>query len=156
MKILDLGSGLKPFKREGAEILHLDKIKFPHVELVCDVNFGIAVKNDVFDFVRASHVIEHLRDIVKVMDELWRIIKPNGKLQILTPLYTDKDFWRDPTHVRPYTVLSFDHFDPETGWGKIAPYTNLKWKILFKKVHKDGKGHEVLEVWLTPRKPLKT
>jgi len=152
MRILDLGSGTKPYKREKAEIWHLDKFEFPHVEIVCDVENGLPFPSNYFDYVRASHLMEHLNDVVKVINEIWRVLKPNGKLQILTPHYTNTDFWRDPTHKRPFMIQSFDHFDPQTGWGKIAPMGKGKWKILSKKVLGENTDKAVVEVWMQPRK----
>jgi len=45
-----------------------------------------------------KHVLEHLDDVVKVIEECYRILKPKGILDIYVPYYKSKKAFRDPTH----------------------------------------------------------
>lgn len=78
-------------------------------------------RDDYFDCVVASHVIEHSQNPTELFAELVRICKPGGQIYIEAP--SDKSvkvnsdphyknnnfysFWDDPTHVRPWTPAAF-------------------------------------------------
>jgi SAM-dependent methyltransferase len=76
----------------------------------------VALPDDAGDMVVASHVIEHVRNPIRLVGELVRIAKPGGLLYIEAPSEkmalsaSDPDveghgfesFWDDPTHIRPY------------------------------------------------------
>jgi ubiquinone/menaquinone biosynthesis C-methylase UbiE len=92
-RVLDVGCG---WGRELSRIKNAVGIDFTLPFLKTAKNY---VKNDVvladahhlpftsdsFDFVVVSEVIEHLTDVMKVLDELKRVLKPKGKLLIQTP-----------------------------------------------------------------------
>jgi SAM-dependent methyltransferase len=75
-----------------------------------------------FDAVVASHVLEHLTDQLKVMDEIFRVLKGGGLLYLECPSdrslrlpsmpfrheeFRSLNFFDDPTHVgRPHTPQS--------------------------------------------------
>lgn len=46
-------------------------------------------KDDTFDFVYASHILEHLKDPLKAVEEWLRVVKKGGYVIIITP---DKRF----------------------------------------------------------------
>ena len=83
--ILDVGSGGKPFRFKGGEVVHVDVLRAEDVEVVCDAHH-LPFKDKCFSLVHASHVIEHLKyplDAVKEFERVCRgtvIIKvPNAK-----------------------------------------------------------------------------
>jgi hypothetical protein len=47
------------------------------------------------------------------MEELHRIAKPDAKVTIITPHYSDFQSWNDPTHKWHLTTYSFRYFEPE-------------------------------------------
>jgi SAM-dependent methyltransferase len=59
-------------RRAGLDIFNgtLDKAKFPE---------------NMFDYVRSNHSFEHLHNPVEVLDEIYRILKPGGKVYIGIP-----------------------------------------------------------------------
>ncbi|KIX14888.1 hypothetical protein X474_07000 [Dethiosulfatarculus sandiegensis] len=67
-------------------------------------------KPSTFDLVRASHVVEHLPDICGFMAEVHRVLKPGGRIYILTPHYSAAGSYRDPTHIHHLALKSFDYF----------------------------------------------
>jgi len=46
---------------------------------------SIAYPDGAFDAVTARHVLEHVRDPVAFLSECWRILRPGGRLVIVTP-----------------------------------------------------------------------
>ena len=89
------------------------------------------VSDETYDEVRAYDVLEHLDDIVAVMDEIWRILKPGGKFECKVCGWKNENYWIDITHRHAFTEKSMDYFDPETELGKeYNYYTAQKWKIL--------------------------
>jgi ubiquinone/menaquinone biosynthesis C-methylase UbiE len=50
--------------------------------------YKIPFKDNIFDLVHMSEVIEHLLDTDKALSEIHRVLKPNGKLIITTPNFT--------------------------------------------------------------------
>jgi len=54
------------------------------------------------------------------MNEIWRVLKPNGKLYSFTPAYPLSTAFADPTHVNFITEDTFRlYFDDERNWGRI-------------------------------------
>lgn len=45
-----------------------------------------------------NNVIEHVENIPAAIDELSRLLVPNGRAWLITPHFTSADSWRDPTH----------------------------------------------------------
>jgi ubiquinone/menaquinone biosynthesis C-methylase UbiE len=65
------------------EMLKITKYKFPDVECInADVK-SLPFEDESFDIVVAAFLIVHIRDLTKVFNEIYRILKPNGIL-ILT------------------------------------------------------------------------
>ncbi|MCD6381657.1 MAG: methyltransferase domain-containing protein, partial [Candidatus Aenigmarchaeota archaeon] len=131
-KILELGSGKKPYLgKKDEKVIHLDIVKLPHVEIVHDLNkFPWPFKDNEFDEIRADNVIEHLDDLVKVMEEIWRILKPKGIVKVWVPYFAHPNAFTDITHKHFFTLHSFDYFDQRTEIGK--KYSHEVVKINFK------------------------
>ena len=66
---------------------------------ICDSG----INDNSFDIVHCSHVIEHFSypRIIKVLDELLRVVKTNGYVIIRSPLMNNK-FFNDIDHIKPY------------------------------------------------------
>ncbi len=102
--ILDVGSGsawvAKYFISKNINVTSLDISKenvlkaknyfsnSKHSQLVSD-SFHLSVKNNSYDVVIASEIIEHVIDPKEFVKELFRVVKPGGKLIITTP-YKEK------------------------------------------------------------------
>ncbi len=89
----------------------MDKISLPGVDIVHDLNtFPYPFADSSFDEIYAMHVIEHLDSIVRAMEEIHRLAKPNAKVVIVTPHYSDCSSWNDPTHKWHLSTYSFRYF----------------------------------------------
>jgi O-antigen chain-terminating methyltransferase len=76
-----------------------------------------------FDAVMCSHIVEHLTPdrVEKLFSLLHAATAPGSTLVILTPNIANirravGDFWRDPTHVRPYPISALDKLLRRTNW----------------------------------------
>lgn len=49
--------------------------------------------------------------LILFMDEVYRIMKVGGMINISTPYYLSDICWRDPTHVRAMTEVTFRYFN---------------------------------------------
>ena len=89
-KILDIGFSLMPNKYLKGEVIGLD-INKPEV-LPSNYNifiqgsiYSIPFKENTFDTIVLSGIIEHLENPLKALKECNRVLKPNGKILIETP-----------------------------------------------------------------------
>lgn len=95
--LLDIGCG--PARAPGH--VGLDRYPFPGVDVVRDLRRGLPFNDSIFDGVRAHHVLEHFTgdDLLFVVDEMWRVTKPGGQLEVTVPDATSPNRYRDPTHL---------------------------------------------------------
>jgi SAM-dependent methyltransferase len=119
-KILDLGCGNQ--KKEGA--IGIDINPETKADIIQDLNvFPYPFTNSTFDEIHADNVLEHLDDIIKVMEEINRISKPNGLIIIKVPYFRSKYAFIDPTHQHFFAVDSFTYFNPVHIHHSLYPYS---------------------------------
>jgi SAM-dependent methyltransferase len=86
--------------------INLDSVPLPDVDIVCDLESvranPIALPDGSVEQFLLSHVIEHVRDSLGLMQELWRLATPGAIAVIRVPHGGSDDAWEDPTHVRAY------------------------------------------------------
>lgn len=131
MKILHLGCGAH--KRPGA--IGLDLLPLSGVDLVCDLNkVPYPFEDGEFDLIVAEHVLEHLDNVVAVIEEAYRLLKTGGKLEIVCPHFSSADTFTDITHKHFITSRSFDYFVPGSDLGRYAYSDKIKFKVLKKEL----------------------
>lgn len=109
MNILVLGSGVQNIP-EG-NVTTIDSSLRNNPTIVGDLNiFPWPIKNEQFDLVVCSHILEHLNDISSVMSELYRVTKPSGKIIITCPYAHSFAAYSDPTHVHFFLPESFTEY----------------------------------------------
>lgn len=105
---LNVGCGFLTFK----DHVNLDIVKVEGVNVVHDLEkFPYHFKDDQFDEIFCSHVVEHIENIVGLMREFQRIGKKGAKIRIIVPYFASPNAWRDPTHKRVFTYNTFNYFD---------------------------------------------
>ncbi|MBX7243421.1 MAG: methyltransferase domain-containing protein [Bacteroidia bacterium] len=62
------------------------------------------IEDNQFDFAVSFQVIEHIEDDVTFLREIYRVLKPGGKLILTTP-NKKMSLTRNPWHVREYTPM---------------------------------------------------
>lgn len=105
-RVLDLGCGRN--KLPGA--VGLDRHPLPGVDVVADLDGGLPFPEHSFDAVSANQVFEHVRDLVELVHEVHRVLRPAGILIVHVPYFRSSWAHIDPTHVRCFTINSMDYF----------------------------------------------
>ena len=125
-KILDVGCGLR--KRTNA--IGIDVNPRSQADVVHDLNrFPYPFTPNYFDEIICDNVLEHLEDVVKVMEELHRIAKPSAVVTIIVPFFSHRQANEDPTHRHFFGLHSFDYFvdgTPNAGFR----YSDAKYDLL--------------------------
>jgi predicted SAM-dependent methyltransferase len=130
---LNLGCG----KDIKSEYINLDMRKIKGISLVCNLEiFPYPFQDAVFDEIYCNNVLEHLDDIVGVMDELHRICKPGARIVIKIPHFTSQYAFADPTHKHYFTYESFDYFTSAYEMTSECPdwYSERKFNMFSKKI----------------------
>jgi SAM-dependent methyltransferase len=107
---LNVGSGRH--RLDG--FVNVDRAALPGVDLVAELDdpdkVTLPYPDDSVDGFLLSHVIEHIRFPLPLMQELWRVATPAAVAEIRCPYGSSDDAWEDPTHVRPQFLNSFGYF----------------------------------------------
>jgi SAM-dependent methyltransferase len=127
-KILNLGCGTK--KMSGA--IGVDLIKLPDVDVVCDLNSkDWPFENESIDEIYAFHVLEHLDDTLNFMNEVHRILRNYGTINIRVPHFSHTNAYVDPTHKRFFALDTFNYFTKNSD---LNFYTPIRFVITEKKL----------------------
>lgn len=104
---INLGSG----GRYMDGYINCDMLSSVKVDKVFNLdNIPYPFKSDYADEIYMDNVLEHLRDLVPVMEEIYRILKNNGRLRIYVPYGKSDWALQDPTHTHYFTERSMDYF----------------------------------------------
>jgi SAM-dependent methyltransferase len=101
----------------------------------CDLARDVFPYHDEsFDVVYHKSVLEHMYDPENIMKETMRVLKPGGKLIILTPDWHTqwKNFFEDFTHSRPYNVLALSDLLKVYGFNNFAVVRFYQLPVLWK------------------------
>ncbi len=82
----------------------------PGVDVVTNLEQRLPFEDHAFDNVFAVHVLEHIADLLGLMRELHRVVKPTGVLHVLCPYWRHVNAVADPTHVRFMDAQTFKYF----------------------------------------------
>ncbi|MEW6062898.1 MAG: class I SAM-dependent methyltransferase [Nanoarchaeota archaeon] len=133
-KVLEIGSGKHYYKaKSNEEVVHLDRIKKEHVEVVHNLDkYPWPFKPNTFDKVYASHILEHLSDLVKAIEEIYRVAKPNALVIIKVPYFASAYAFQDPTHKHFFAYRTFEYF-VKNSWLSID--SRVEFKIVRRRIN---------------------
>jgi SAM-dependent methyltransferase len=119
-RTLDLGCGevpRNPFQAEHFYGIDIRENLGNGIKAADLVTSPIPFESNTFDRVTAFDFIEHIPRIiyapdkkfpfVNLMNEIWRVLKPDGIFLSSTPIYPFSPAFRDPTHVNFITDETF-------------------------------------------------
>ena len=104
-------------------------------------DFPYPFEDNVASEILLFHALEHMREIKPVMDELWRILAPHGRLTIRVPHFTHFQALTHPEHYHAFHYNSLNMFTA----GAREPYTDKLWQIWKSELHFDGLGQRLFE-----------
>lgn len=87
--------------------------------------------SESIDKIHFYHVLEHLHEPIRKLEELHRLLKSNGIIHMRVPHFSSMGAFTDLTHVRPFGYTSFDCL--EEGHGQHY-YTSANFKIIRKEI----------------------
>ncbi|GAB2472690.1 class I SAM-dependent methyltransferase [Jatrophihabitans fulvus] len=109
MLVLDAGAGEAPYRRlfdharyETADFAQVGHKNYQQLDYVCDLT-AIPVEDGRFDRVIFNQVLEHLPEPEKALAELFRVLKPGGRILCTVPL-----FYRE--HEVPYDFYRYTQY----------------------------------------------
>lgn len=123
-----LGSGKDYFKN----CIRVDINYSVKPDIIFDLNkYPYPFKDNVFDNILCFSILEHLHNLIKTMDEIYRILKPGGRVYILVPHFSDSASFTDITHTRFFSVRSFDYFIVDAELNRqFGYYSESKFKLV--------------------------
>ena len=127
LKVLDLGSGTFPYKaKENEEVTSVDFRSEVNPTVVHNLfQFPWPLEDSSYDIIYASHIMEHMKDNIEFMEEIYRIAKPNAKVIIRVPHFSGRSAWCDPTHLRAYSYYQFYYYSSDSR----DHYGNCEFKV---------------------------
>ncbi|OGC93797.1 MAG: hypothetical protein A2142_07165 [candidate division Zixibacteria bacterium RBG_16_48_11] len=137
---LQLGSGRMPLP----SFLNVDFANLPGVDLVADLEKKLPFQDNRFDLVLARHTVEHVENLQQLMEELHRITKPTGRIELEVPHPSYIFTFRDPTHKHFFTLHSFDYY--QSGYD-FDYYMQVKFRILDRRVEFTGGRFKILNLF---------
>ena len=130
--VLDIGCGAH--KQPGT--IGIDRRAVPGVDLVCDFERGLPFRESSITGAYSIHSIEHMRDLIRFMEELYRVCAPGAKICVKTPYYASRKAFIDPTHVRFMTEESFEYFKSPNYYGLRTNFRTVSIQYVMRKPFK--------------------
>ena len=112
---IDLACGRN---KAAPDFLGIDKVQLEGVDKVMDLEvFPWDIESESVDEIFCSHYAEHTPDLIKFMDEIYRILKVGGVAKIIVPYGSSIRAFQDPTHKRFLFAETFLYFNKQ--WREI-------------------------------------
>jgi SAM-dependent methyltransferase len=130
--VLELGCG--PIRREPGRI-GVDQLDYPEVDIVGDV-FDVLgqLSPGSVSAIYASHFLEHVTELDKLLKEIARVLVTGGLLDIEVPHFSNPYFYSDPTHVRPFGLYTFSYLAEAKIFRRAVPRYGLAPKFVLEDV----------------------
>jgi len=107
-----------------------------------DIRRGLPFSDNTVEEIIADNSLEHIPygehfgedDFVFIMNECLRVLKPNGIMKILAPNAGKSMSFKDPTHARFITPVTFSYLDKKNPWEYGF---DKRWKVIKVKLLQD-------------------
>lgn len=106
-KVINLGCGGQRYPH----VIGIDRISGSAADIVHDLNvFPWPIDDNGIDVVLAFQFLEHVDDIPRLMEEIYRITKNGARTIIEVPYFRSVGAFQDPTHKHFFTTKTMDYF----------------------------------------------
>lgn len=104
---LELGCGAR---KRHVDAIGVDRLDYEGVDLVGDV-FEIlcSLPAACTQSVHAYHFFEHVDDLPTLLENIARVLKPGGVLDVEVPHFSNPYFYSDPTHSKFFGLYTFSY-----------------------------------------------
>ena len=117
--VLELGIG--NCKRIFSDI-GIDILDGECVDIVGDVPEVLKeIKDNSIDQVYSFHFLEHVDNHIEVVNEIIRVLKKNGLMNIFVPHFSNPFYHSDPTHKSKFGLFSFCYFAKSKLFSRTFP-----------------------------------
>ncbi len=112
--------------------INIDNRKEVNPDIVYDLTAGIPYEDNSVDEIVVIDFIEHLErmEVLNLMNEVYRVLKPQGKFYHRTPSDEGRGAWQDPTHKSAWNINTwkfyFTHPAYRDLYGTIANFKILQ------------------------------
>ena len=128
-RVIDVGCGRNKFPDSTG----IDFAQNSFADVMHDLNvFPYPLADSSFDVVLCRNVIEHVQNIVGLMEEMHRIGRNGADVVITTPHFSSLYSYQDPTHVRHLALDSLDYFTEHTKHSNF--YSNKRFAMVRKEI----------------------
>lgn len=105
---INLGCGFR--KVDG--FINIDNRTEVDPDMLCDVTVSLPFGDDSVDYVLANDFLEHIPigETIGVIEEIFRVLKPGGTFESLTPSSDGRGAFSDPTHKSFWNKCSWLYF----------------------------------------------
>lgn len=111
--VVDLGCGAR---KQYPGNIGVDLHATPEVDIRADVSAGLPFADASVDRVFLVHILEHLIDFLPLLDEVHRVLRPDGIAHVLSPWWRYVNAVADPTHVRLLDVQTIKGICDNRPW----------------------------------------
>jgi len=128
MAKINLGCGY----RKMDSCINVDNREVVKPDIVVDVEQGLPFLDNSIDEVMAIDFLEHIERsrLFPLMDEIWRVLKPRGKFNHVTPSDSGRGAWQDPTHKAAWNINTWKFYFTDLAYRKLYS-TKANFKILY-------------------------
>ena len=144
---VDLGGGLA--SRPG----HFNVDLISEADIIFDLNNGLPPEwpEDSIDAFFASHLIEHLDSVIRLMNDVYRTLKPGGVFEGSTPYAGTPEYWQDPTHEHGFVENSFAYFVENSPFKKEQAQYGITARFVIHRAER-GTGVDAWQLFFELRK----
>ncbi|WP_129468816.1 MULTISPECIES: glycosyltransferase family 1 protein [Mesorhizobium] len=103
--------------------------------------FGaVRLQPDLIVSITASHVLEHIHDLVLAMKNCLELLAEGGLLKVAVPYDLSYGAWQDPTHVHAFNERSWLYY---CEWYWYLGWTEARFDLIEQTFHYSPLGHEL-------------
>lgn len=105
------------------------------------VAHGLPFEDSSIESIVSHHCLEHISEgFIPLIDEIYRVLKPDGIFRAITPLFPSRTAVEDPTHCRYFMEGTWESFCGKPGEGNhwqesfSVPYSKARFELVDKDV----------------------